>query len=68
MQVDARDAVDHAVVHLRDHREAVALEALDDPHLPERPLAVEVLLHDARREALQLLLVAGPRQAVWRTW
>ena len=35
-QVGARDAVDHAVVRLRDQRPAAVLEALDDPHLPER--------------------------------
>ena len=62
-QVDARDAVDHAVMDLRDQREAVLLDALDDPDLPERSRAVEMLLHHARREPLQLLLGAGTRQA-----
>src|SRR3989475_2832703 len=52
------------MVDLGDDGEALpALEALDDPHLPERLGAVELLGHDAAREALQLLRVARPREA-----
>ncbi len=40
-----------------------ALEALDDPDLPERLRAVELLRDDAGGEALQLPFVAGARQA-----
>ncbi len=47
---------------LVDHREAIALQTLDDPRLPERPRAVELLRHDARREVFQLLVATGPRQ------
>jgi hypothetical protein len=61
--VDGGEPVSHAVVRLDDEREAPALEALDDPHLPERAVAVERLRGDAGRELLQLLGVAGAGQA-----
>ena len=61
-QVDARRAVDHAVVQLAEHREAVALETLDQPDLPERLGAVEVLALDARGLGPQLLQGSGPGQ------
>jgi hypothetical protein len=49
---------------LRDDGEPVAaVEALDDPHLPERLRAIELLRDDATGEALQLLVVARPGQA-----
>ena len=57
-EVDARDAVDQRVVGLGDQREAVVLEALDQPHLPQRLGAVELLGEDARGQVLQLLLAA----------
>ena len=53
-QVAARDAVDHAVVHLRDERQAVVFEALHDPHLPERLRAVELLRHHPPDQVPQL--------------
>ncbi len=56
--VDAGDAVDHRVVGLGQQGEAVALQALHQPQLPERLGAVELLREDARGEALQLLLAA----------
>ena len=40
-QLDAGDAVDHAVVDLEHERPAPALEALDQPRLPERSRAIE---------------------------
>jgi hypothetical protein len=47
------------VVGLRQHGEAVAaVEALDNPHLPERLVPVEALAEDAAREAPELLLGA----------
>ena len=62
-QIHARHPVDHAVMDLGDHREVLAtLEALHDPHLPERLRAIEVLRHDPRSEAFQLALVPWPRQ------
>jgi hypothetical protein len=63
-EVDARHAVDHAVVDLRDDGEAIrARETFDDPHLPQRLRAIELLRHDATGEPLELPLVSGPRQA-----
>ena len=53
-QIDAGDAVDHAVMHLVDHRHPAAFEALDEPRLPERLPAIEPLRHDARAQALEL--------------
>ena len=61
-EVDAGDAVDERVVRLGDEREAVALEALDEPHLPQRLGAVERLRVDPRGERAQLRLRAGRRQ------
>ncbi len=55
-ELGAGDAVHHAVVDLRDDGEAVALEALDDPELPQRLLAVEALGEDAPDHALELTL------------
>ncbi|MDJ0848243.1 MAG: hypothetical protein QNK04_07705 [Myxococcota bacterium] len=67
-EVDARGAVDRAVVDLGDEREALAVvETLDHPGLPERPLAVEGLGHDPRRELLELLGRARRGRAVCRT-
>ena len=50
-QVAARDAVDHAVVHLRDHRPTIVVEAFDDPHLPQRSVTVERLAPSPARRA-----------------
>ncbi len=47
--VDAGDAVDHRVVGLGQQGEAVALQALHEPELPERLRAVELLREDTRR-------------------
>ena len=60
--VDAGDAVDERVVALADDREALALEPLDQPQLPERLGAVELLGEDPRRQVAQLLLGARRRQ------
>jgi hypothetical protein len=37
--VEAGDTVDERVVGLGEDREAIAIEALDEPHLPQRPVA-----------------------------
>jgi hypothetical protein len=50
--VNARDAVDQAVVRLADDREAPALETIDEPHLPDRLGAVQPLGEDAGGEGL----------------
>ena len=60
--VDAGDAVDEGVVALADDREAVAGQALDQPQLPERLRAVELLGEDPRRQVAQLLVGTGRRQ------
>src|SRR5262245_25585622 len=51
------------MVCLDDHGEAIALQSFDDPQLPEGTSTVELLRHDARRQAFELLIVPGPRQA-----
>ena len=40
-ELGARRAVDGGVVHLGDDADAVVLESLDHPDLPQRALAVE---------------------------
>ncbi len=50
------------MVGLRQQREAVAVEPVDQPQLPERLVAVERLGEDAAGEIAQLLLVARLRQ------
>jgi hypothetical protein len=47
------------VVGLADDREAAALDAVDQPHLPDRLRPVEPLGEDARRERAQLVLAPG---------
>ena len=47
---------------LRHDREAVVLEALHQPHLPQRLRAVELLREHPARELLQLAVVAGRGQ------
>ena len=60
--VDAGDAVDERVVGLRDQREALLAQPLDEPQLPERLGPVELLGEHPRRHPAQLFLVAGRRQ------
>jgi hypothetical protein len=62
-EVLTRHPVHHAVMDLADHREATALESLHDPGFPQGLRVVEGLRHDPRRELLQLLVAARPRQA-----
>ena len=59
----AADPVNHAVVYLRDDGEAVALQSVDEPRLPQRLPPVELLRHQATGEPLELTLVTGQRQA-----
>jgi hypothetical protein len=47
------------VVALADDREAAALEALDQPHLPERLRAIELLGEDPSRQVAKLLFGSG---------
>jgi hypothetical protein len=50
------------VVGLGDQREAIALEPLDQPRLPQRLGAIQLLGEHARHQAHQLVLAAGLRQ------
>ena len=43
-QVGARDPVDHAMVGLRHQGPRVVLQPLDQPDLPQRPLAIECIV------------------------
>src|SRR5450756_1064556 len=61
-EVGCRDAVDHAVVQLGHDRPVVVLQTLDEPHLPQRPGAVQLLGHQLTNQVAQLLLAAGWRQ------
>ena len=47
---------------LGDHREAIVVESLDYPQLPQRFAAIELLRGDSSRQSLQLLVAAGQRQ------
>jgi hypothetical protein len=48
------------MMDLADHGDALtAIEAFNDPDFPQRLGAVEVLRHEARRQPLELALVAG---------
>ncbi len=61
-EVVAGGAVDHAVVDLADQGELfTALDALDDPDLPERPGAVERVRHDAGADLFELIEGARAR-------
>ena len=61
--VRRRDAVDHAVVDLREQGPAVLLEPLDHPDLPERLRAIQVLGEDPGGGRAQLCLGAGRRNS-----
>jgi hypothetical protein len=60
--VDARHAVDQGVVGLGDQREAVVVDAVDEPDLPQRAAAVQALGEQPPGQALELLVVARRRQ------
>ena len=50
------------MVRLADERDAIALEPLDDPHLPQGPGAIERLRHDPADQALEHTVVTRPRE------
>jgi hypothetical protein len=56
--VDAGDAVDERVVGLADDREPVARQALDEPDLPQRLAAVELLGEQPAGEPPELVVAA----------
>ena len=62
-QVDAGDAIDHAMVDFGDDRESIVLEPFDHPQLPKRFGSIELLGDDPSGEELELLVSAGPGEA-----
>ena len=62
-QLDAGDAVDHAVVDLEHERPMAALETLDEPRFPQRAVAVERLGHDPPHQAAERSVVTGCGQS-----
>jgi hypothetical protein len=61
-QAHPADAVDERVVDLAVHREAVSFEPLDQMHLPQRPMEIELMAVQPRDEDPQLALPARVRQ------
>ena len=61
-QIGGGDAVDHAVMDLREQRPAALAQSLEHPDLPERLVAVEVLGEDARGRPAELLVAARRRK------
>ena len=62
-QVSAGDAVHRRVMHLRDDGDAALGHVLDDPHLPQRPVAVERTSGDVAHDLGQLVHRARRRRA-----
>ena len=60
--VHPRDTVDERVVGLGEKREPAAFDALHEPHLPQRPVAPQMVGEDAAGEHLQLVLAPRRRQ------
>lgn len=63
-QLDTREAVGYGVVRLHHERLAPTLEAVNEVHLPERPVAREKGPVDGAAQPAQLGGVTGRRQAV----
>ena len=58
-QAGAGHPVDERVVHLLEQGDPAVLQPLDDPRLPERLLAVELVAGQAADELAELAVVAG---------
>ena len=58
VQLHPAYAVHARVVHLHDKRDLPVLERVDDPHLPERPPAIELARQHASRERGELVHAA----------
>ncbi len=56
---DPGDPVDHAVVNLEHQGPASTFEALYEPGLPQRPVAIEWLRHDPSHQAAERSVVTG---------
>jgi hypothetical protein len=61
-EVHPGDPVHERVVRLADQREPVALEALHEPHLPERLGPIQALREDPADQERELVVVTGRRQ------
>ena len=61
-EVDVGDSVAEGVVDLQDHPDVIVGEAVDEPHLPQRPCAIEGERLHAAHERGELVVVAGPRE------
>jgi hypothetical protein len=61
-EVHGGDAVDHGLMRLAEQREAIALDSLDEVHLPEGVASVEWTAHDPRDQVVELAQRAGGRQ------
>ena len=61
-EVDARDAVQHAVMRLADDRELVPANAFHEPQFPQRLVAIELLGEEPADQLLQLGLAARDGQ------
>ena len=61
-QLGARDSVDGAVVDLGHHGHLVVLESFDDPHLPQRPVPMELAADHVAGEFGQLADPSGGGQ------
>ena len=61
-EVDDLRAVDQRLVRLGEHRDAAALEALDEVDLPQRPVTVERSGDDPRDELTELVHRPGAGQ------
>ena len=62
-ELNAGDAVDHAVVHLDDQGKAVVLDALDHPEFPKWTASIEMLRKESTHQPFERTLIAGQRQA-----
>src|SRR5437660_7678050 len=51
------------MMRLHQERDSIVAETLDDPKLPQRLRAIELLRHDPARERLQLSVVARVRHS-----
>ena len=51
------------MVHLGHQRRALPLQALDDVHLPERAIRIQLAAHDAGHVGVELGPASGRRQA-----
>jgi len=61
-QIDVGDPVAEGVMCLDDHPDLVRAESVDEPQLPQGPVAVERLALEAAHQRVELVGITGPRQ------